>query len=72
MSSPMVEGIYYSKMPHTTFMWALVNEHGSYPAHFGDATGPYYVVVRARSKRKWFLREPEESYMIMPKGVYKW
>ena len=73
MSSPMVNGIYYSKMLYYgNFMWAMVDGKSEFPAHFGDADGPYYVVHRHYWGKDWAYIKPLESYMIMPEGMYKW
>lgn len=73
MSSPMVNGIYYSRMENSLrFMWALVDGKDTYPAHFGGSLGPLDVVNRFYWDEHWAYVKPDKSYMIMPEGMYKW
>jgi hypothetical protein len=73
MSSPMVNGIYYSKMRHyDNFKWAMVDDKSEWPAHFEYADGPCYVVRKYYLGERWIYIEPLESTIIMPEGMYRW
>lgn len=73
MSSPMVSGIYYSRIDATRdFMWALVDGKNDYPAHFDLVAGPLHVVGKFIEDEHWIYAKPDKSYMIMPEDMYKW
>lgn len=68
----MVNGIYYSRMEYSGFMWAMVDGKNHHPAHFGDAEGPINVIRRHYFNGKWTYSKSVESLMIMPEGLYRW
>lgn len=67
-----MSGIYYSRIPQERFMWAFVSNTSAYTAHFGLAEDPCLTVKAAFMDTSFVHTKPEEAYIIMPEGMYKW
>ena len=73
MSSPMVDGIYYSQGKSSDeFLWAYKNNKRADLAHFGSKDIVQVIRLFSKNSIEWVFCESEKAYLVLPKELIKW